>query len=382
MDSGIRRISKLLVPLLAAVVLLPAPAAGDDGYAVTVKLILVRGERTARTDAAIWLPDGGGEEDLVQGARLGAGGVLKVLYPVVTVYVADAQGNRFSLECPACTEAEPLELTIGDPGGESPFQQSGGRVTWEVAPVEEGIFRIMLDVLTGPQEELIPVAVRGTLFRTEAAGATHAVTVAEGAVAYGAEGTEAFKVLDPGTAAAGGAAPAMGAPTPAAPGVLDQMRNIIQPPTLPVAKPGVKPIRPPIKPAVKWATLGAGVLVAGAGGAVLMMAASARDQARIDARREYVKLVDLKTTEYGLDCDDARELAAEDANDLYDDDYEKKVQPKVVAGWVLTGVGAAAAVGGLVWLLVDPPVADVIAPLTVAPAPMPGGGGLTLDWSF
>jgi len=91
-----------------------------------------------------------------------------------------------------------------------------------------------------------------------------------------------------------------------------------------------------------------------------------------------------KTTELGYDCDEARELAADDANDLYDQDFKKKVQPKVVAGWVLTGVGAAAAVGSLVWLLVEPPLsgADVIAPLTVAPAPMPGGGGLTLDWSF
>jgi hypothetical protein len=162
------------------------------------------------------------------------------------------------------------------------------------------------------------------------------------------------------------------------------MRSIIDPPTLPLVKPTGKPIRPPIKPAWKWATLGAGVLVAGAGGAVLMMAAGARDQARIDARREYVDLVELKTTEYGFDCDTARELAAEDANDTYDDDYKKKVQPKVVAGWVLTGVGAAAAVGGLVWLLVEPPPsgADVLSPLTVAPAPMPGGGGLTLDWSF
>jgi hypothetical protein len=379
MDAGINRIPRLLALALAALVLAPAPAAGDDGYGVTVQLIMVRGERTARTDAAVWLPAGGGEEDLIQGARLDAGGVLKVLYPVVTLYVVDASGNRFSMECPACSEAEPLELTIGDPGGGSPFRQSGGRVTWEVAPVEEGLFRIMLDVLTGPQEELIPVAVRGTLFRTEAAGAAHAVTVAEGSVAYGAEGTEAFKLLEPGTAAAGGAAPAMGPPTPAAPGILEQMRTIIEPPTLP---PIAKPLRPPIKPALKWATLGAGVLVAGAGGAVLMMAASARDQARIDARREYVQLVDLKTTEYGYDCDAARELAAEDANDLYDDDFKKKVQPKVVAGWVLTGVGAAAAVGGLVWLLVDPPVADVIAPMTVSPAPMPGGGGLTLDWSF
>ncbi len=377
MISGNGRIPKFLVPLLAALILAPAQAAGDDGYVVTIKLIMVRGERTARTDAAIWLPASGGEEDLVQGAQLSAGGVLKLLYPVVTVYVADANGNRFSLECPACSEAEPLTLTIGDPADGSPFRQAGGRVTWEIRPVEEGLFRIMLDVLTGPEEELVPVAVRGTLFRTEAAGAAHRVTVAEGSVAYGAEGTEAFKVLGPGEAVSGGAAPAAGPAVPADPKILDQMRKVIQPPALSV----IRMTRPPTKFALKWATLGAGVLVAGAGGAVLMMAASARDQARVDARREYVQLVDLKT-DYGYDCDAAKDMARQDVEEIYDDDYKKKVRPKVVAGWVLTGVGAAAAVSGLVWLLVDPPMADVIAPLTVAPAPLPGGGGLTLDWSF
>ncbi|MFH1532927.1 MAG: hypothetical protein ABIK09_19560 [Pseudomonadota bacterium] len=373
------RIQKLLLPLLAALFLAPAQAAGEDGYQVTVKLIMVRGAPTARTDAAIWLPASGGEEDLIQGAQLKTGGVLKILYPVITVYVADAAGNRYSLECPACTEKEPLALTIGDPASGVPFRQAGGRVTWNVAPVKEGLFRIMLDVLTGPEEELVPVAVRGTLFRTEAAGAAHGVTVAAGSVAYGAEGTEAFKLLGPGQAVTGGAAPATGPAGPADPAVLDQMRSIIEAPAIPTRPPTV---RPPIKPALKWATLGAGVLVAGAGGAVLMMAASARDQARVDARREYVQLVDLKTTEYGYDCDDAKEYAAEDANDLYDDDYKKKVKPKVVAGWVLTGVGAAAAVGGLIWLLVDPPIADVIAPVTLAPVPLPSGGGITLDWSF
>ena len=367
-----------LLTLLALLLLTPSPAAADDDAGVTVELILVRGERTARTDSAVWLPAAGGEEDLVQGAKLGPGGVLKILYPVVTVYVADAAGNRFHLECPACTEDEPLALTLGDPGAELPFRQSGGRVTWEVAPVEDGLFRILLDVLIGPEEELVPVAVRGTLFRTEAAGATHAVTVADGLVSYGAEGTEAFKQIRAGEMVSGAAAPAAGPAAPAEPAVLDQMRTIIEPPTLP----GSRPVRAPMKPAWKWATLGAGVLVAGAGGAVLMMAASARDQARIDARRRYVDLVDLKTNDYGYDCDTAKELAREDSEDLYDKDFKKKVKPKVVAGWVLTGVGAAAAVGGLVWLLVDPPAIDVIAPMTVAPTPLPGGGGLSLDWSF
>ena len=367
MNTGIRRIPPLFLSLLALVPLAPAPAAADDGSTVTVELIMVRGERTARTDAAIWLPADGGEEDLVQGARLRPGGILKILYPVVTVYVTDAAGSRFSLECPACTEAEPLELTIGDPAQDLPFRQAGGRVTWEVAPVKDGLFRIMLDVLTGPEEELVPVAVRGTLFRTEAAGAAHGVTVANGSVAYGTEGTEAYKLLGPGDAVTGGAAPAPGPAAPADPAVLNQMKTVIQ---------------PPIPPAWKWASLGAGVLVAGAGGTVLMMAASARDQARIDARRRYIELVELKTEEYGYDCDDAKELAEEDAQDLYNDDFRKKVQPRIIAGWVLTGVGAAAAVGSLVWILVDPPVADVIAPVTIAPTPLPGGGGLTLDWSF
>jgi len=380
MRSGIRRTPKLLMAVLAALVLAPASAAGDDGYGVTVKLIMVRGERTARTDAAVWLPAEGGEEDLAQGARLTTGGVLQILYPVVMVYVADTAGNRFSLECPSCTEEEPLALVIGDPGADIPFRQAGGRVTWEIEPVEEGLFRIMLDVLTGPDEELVPVAVRGTLFRTEAAGATHAVTVADGAVAYGTPGTEAFKVVGPGEAVVGGASPAAGPATPAAPEVLEQLRSVIEPPGVS----GFPTVRPPATKLMwKLATVGAGLLTAGAGGAVLMTAASARDQARIDARHEYIELVDLKTAEFNYGCDTAKEMAREDVEEHYDEDYNEEVKPRIIAGWVLTGVGTAAAVGGLVWLLLDSPAAaDVLAPVTVAPAPIPGGGGLTLNWSF
>ena len=389
MNSGRGPIRRLLVPLLAALFLAPGPAAADDGYAVKVKLILVRGERTARTDAATWFPSQGPEEDLVQGARLEPGGVLQILYPVVTVYVDDSAGNRFSLECPGCTEDNPLTLTVGDPGADKPFVQAGGRVTWQVEPVEEGIFRIMLDVLMGPEEELIPVAVRGTLFRTEAEDNTHALTVANGLVAYGAEGGTAFQLVSAGKAVAGGSTAATTPATAASAAVLEEMGKVIEPPALPVAglpdplaDPGVKALRPLTNMAWKWAAVGGGILMAGAGGSVLMMAASNRDQARIDARQEYLDLVELKTTEYGYDCDEAMEYAGEDAQDLYDDDYNKKVKPKVIAGWVLTGVGAAAAVGGIVWLLVDQTATDVLPAVTVAPAPLPDGGGLTLDWSF
>ena len=382
------RSGSLLVPLLAALLLAPEPAAADDGYAVTVKLILVRGERTARTDAAIWFPSPGSEEDLVQGARLEPGGVLQILYPVVTVYVDDSAGNRFSIECPACTEDDPLTLTVGDPGADKPFIQAGGRVTWQVEPVEEGLFRIMLDALMGPEEELIPVAVRGTLFRTEAEDNTHALTVANGLVAYGAEGGQAFQLVSAGKAVAGGSAPATAPATAASAAVLEEMGKIIEPPALPVkglpdplSDPGFKPIRPVTNMALKWATIGGGLLMAGAGSSVLMMAASKRDQARIDAKHEYLDLVELKTTEYGYGCDEAMEMAGEDAQDLYDDEYNSTIQPMVITGWVMTGVGTAAAVGGLVWLLVEQTAADVL-PVAVAPIPMPHGGGLTLDWSF
>lgn len=378
MRSEIERIFILLAPILAVLTMATPRALGDDGYQVTVKLIMVRGERSVRTDAAVWLPAGGGEEDLVQGARLPAGGVLKILYPVVTLYVTDDAGNRFSVDCPACSEDEPLSLTIGDPRDSVPFKQAGGRVTWEIQPVKEGLFRIMLDVLTGPEEELIPVAVRGTLFRTETAGAAHGLTVAEGSVAYGAEGTEVFKLVGPGQAVTGGAAPAPGPAGAAKPGVLEQMKQLIQPPGLS----GLPKVRPPIKPLWKWTTLGAGVVAAGAGGAVLMMAASARDQARVAARRDYVDLVQVKTTDLDYPCGEAMELAEEDVQRQYDRDYRKKVKPKIVAGAILTGLGAAATVGGLVWLLVDPPIADVIPMVHVAPAPLPGGGGLSMDWSF
>ncbi len=393
MNSGRGPIRCLLVPLLVALFFAPGPAVADDGYTVTVRLILVRGERTARTDAAVWFPSPGQEQDLEQGARLKPGGVLQILYPIVTVYVDDSAGNRFFLECPACTEEDPLTLNVGDPGADKPFIQAGGRVTWQVEPVEEGVFRIMLDVLMGPEEELIPVAVRGTLFRTEAENNTHALTVANGLVAYGAEGGPAFQLVSAGKAVAGGSAPATAPATAASASVLEEMGKTIEPPALPgpglpdpvqpdpLSGPGIKHLRPPVNMAWKWAALGGGILMAGAGSSVLMMAASKRDQARIDAKQKYLDLVELKTTEYGFGCDDAMEMAQEDAQAGYDDDYNSTIQPMVITGWVMTGVGAVAAVGGLVWLLVDQPAADVL-PVTVAPIPMPHGGGLTLDWSF
>ncbi|MBM4372779.1 MAG: hypothetical protein FJ098_14090, partial [Deltaproteobacteria bacterium] len=187
------RLSRVLLGIaVAAAMMTPRPgdARAGDGYTVTVRLVLVRGESTARTDSAVWIPPDGGEEDVSRGAQLPAGGTLKVFFPVVTLYLDDAGGNRFVLQCPGCTEDDPLVLTVGDPGDGTPFRQSGGRVTWEIEPVREGLFRILLDVLRGPGEELVPVAVRGTLFRTEAGGGTHALTVAEGSVSYG-EGTAA-----------------------------------------------------------------------------------------------------------------------------------------------------------------------------------------------
>jgi hypothetical protein len=67
----------------------------------------------------------------------------------------------------------------------------------------------------------------------------------------------------------------------------------------------------------------------------------------------------------------------------YDKAYENEVAPKIAAAYVLYGVGAAAAAGGVVWaLLSSGSEDDVRLRTTVAPMWVPGGQGLSFSVSF
>lgn len=69
----------------------------------------------------------------------------------------------------------------------------------------------------------------------------------------------------------------------------------------------------------------------------------------------------------------------------YDDAYESSILPKAVAGYVLYGVGAAAATAGLVTLIIDmtsaPADKDVMT-TRVRPMTLPQGGGVSFGVTF
>jgi hypothetical protein len=67
----------------------------------------------------------------------------------------------------------------------------------------------------------------------------------------------------------------------------------------------------------------------------------------------------------------------------YDKAYKDDVAPKINTAYVLYGVGAAAAVGGVVWALVDSARAKKKATkTTMTPMWVPGGQGISLSVSF
>lgn len=82
--------------------------------------------------------------------------------------------------------------------------------------------------------------------------------------------------------------------------------------------------------------------------------------------------------------DQAESPNGSDAKSRYDEAYDDQVRPKMLAAYVLYGVGGAALVGGIVTWMVRKPgkAAGDPFPVTVAPLTIPDGTGamISLEW--
>lgn len=70
------------------------------------------------------------------------------------------------------------------------------------------------------------------------------------------------------------------------------------------------------------------------------------------------------------------------AQGLYDDSYSKEVQPLMTSTYVLYGVGGAAVIAGLVWLLLDSPGPQPSSAFQVIPFIGPGEAGAQVQLGF
>lgn len=147
-----------------------------------------------------------------------------------------------------------------------------------------------------------------------------------------------------------------------------------RPKVLPVKKPPVDEpgtvVRPPAAGGQwwKWTLLGGGVAMVAVGAALHGMA----NQENEDLRKKYP--------------DGTPELPVSVENQQnYNSEYDSSIYPKAVAGYVMYGVGAAAATAGLVTLVIDmisAPAEKEVMTTRIHPLALPEGGGFSLGVTF
>ncbi len=118
----------------------------------------------------------------------------------------------------------------------------------------------------------------------------------------------------------------------------------------------------------KWTLLGGGVAMVATGAALHSIAARDND----DLRKKYPDGT-------------ADSPAPLENQQKYNSEYDSSVLPKAVAGYVLYGVGAAAATAGLVTLIIDmtaAPADKEVMTTRIRPMTLPEGGGVTLGVTF
>lgn len=156
-------------------------ARASETYTVVVERLVVQGVETEKTDAAVLVISGEGS-GLCVGNRIPADGAFYLMYPDIQVYLRDERGNSMVLECQECTEAQPAVLIVGDLSSRKPFLQENCNVVYNVNSDEGGWFEILIDLLVGPGEQTVPIAVEGTHFLVESNSLEFRVTVAAGTV--------------------------------------------------------------------------------------------------------------------------------------------------------------------------------------------------------
>lgn len=344
-------------------------AAQEFGYAVKVTDIRLSGRSVTRTDAAVHKA---GEElvELRAGDEFRRGEVLLVYYPALQIRLTGSGGDVMVLQCTDCTRDEPLELTVGDPESGKPFVQRGGDVHYRIDS-DGGWFEILLDVLGGPEERLVPIGVRGTVFAVEKTSTGYSVTVAEGLVEVGG-GAVGFS-FSPGV----GQRVLMGTKGAALEAALPENLLRIFDLLAPAGPVGTiaPPVSQPSSSPWPWVTVAAGVATAAAGGVVHYLAWDHNRSAQSTAN-------DLCAGAVGR----SGPPTAESGSEFYDRKYEDQVAPEWSAAQVLYSAGAAAVAGGLVWYFLETLSGDgaVVRPSVVVPGTglSPTSKSLLLELSF
>lgn len=368
----------VLFLLAASSVLADAP-----DYGLEVSRIFVKGAEVSTTDAAEQVVAGATAE-VASRDRLPAGAVVRVFYPEVQIHLTGPNGSHVVLECAKCSPSQPLELTVGDPAGKVPFRQKHGNVTYDVETQEDGWFEILLEVLRGPDEVVVPVAVRGTRFLLAPDLAESVVTVADGMVEVGREGTTPGTIVEKGMSLAGN--PGTFKVMPASPGLLKYMDNIMGPAPTMLPSPGkAGPVPhvpmglapPPVDTASgaswpQWLVVGGGAVAVGAGGVLHFLAYKAEADAAAEAR----ELCNSSATQVG------KAQAHLQADEQYDKLYDDNVRPLEVSALALYGTGAAMIVGGVIWHLAKSGGATQL-PVSWHMVPLPDRGlSLGAGWTF
>lgn len=131
----------------------------------------------------------------------------------------------------------------------------------------------------------------------------------------------------------------------------------------PVIKPRTPPEEGPDLGMIGWATLGSGVAVAAGGAGLIAWSGTLR----VDGRGINQDASDWD--QYGNEYDAAK----------------SRYEAVQLGGWVMTGVGAAAAVTGAILLVIDSTRSseeDTGTTTTLAPLPLAGGGGVSAEVRF
>ena len=365
----------LLFPMLC---IFPSDVSADE-YEVEVTAILVNGHRTNVTDAAVRLLKEG-PQPLKKGESISAGGVIGILYPGIQIHLEDSLGNRIVLECSQCGETAPLRFEVGNPTEDKPFSQRRGNVTYRVDEDNTEWFEILLEVLVGPEEEVMPVSVQGTTFLLESEAEVARVTVAEGTVEYGKAEASFFRDIKAGESAVTTADGAFVEQADSArlEYLLDvssdhpslYLKRETGAPTL-----AFEPPRPVPKSVVGGLWTIAGGILAGAAGAGLHYWANERERT-LDTDTE--NLFAEQAAIYGP------MTAEQEANDYYDRRFDKDVRPLDRAAVTMYVLGGAAVAGGVLWMVLDSDDDESPAgPGNASPlSPGPGSAGLTVNFTF
>ncbi len=371
--------------VLTATLLVATPVLAEEGVpGLLVSRLLVKGEEVAVTDAAECTV-GDATTEIRQGVRLLPGAVVRLFYPEVQVHLT-GRNSHIVLECAECSPSQPLELTVGDPGEKKPFRQKRGNVTYDVEAPQGGWFGVLLEVLRGKEEVVVPVAVRGTRFLLEPGRADGLVTVTRGTVQVADNHLGRVELLDVTEGMAVSGDPGQLRLMAAHPVRMEYADNVTGPrPTLflergwPVkwrpktiyAAPPRHPDGPSTWP--HWLLISGGGAAIAAGGVIHFLALQAEADASAEARA-------LCSTEARKVGSGQAQLIADER---YDQLYQNQVRPREISAYVLYGAGAAMVAGGVIWHMVSWNSAASSRSVSWQMVPLPGGG-LVLDagWEF